>query len=38
MDDDESDDSDQPEREYWPLRVLKFIGNVIAAAFVHSTP
>jgi hypothetical protein len=38
MDESEPDDSDEPEREYWLVRVLKFIGNLIVAAFIHSTP
>ena len=28
----------EPEPEYWLIRVFKFIGNLIVAAFIHSTP
>ena len=38
MDDEKPNDSHESEREYWLVRVLKFIGNLIAAAFIHSTP
>ena len=38
VDNDKPNDSDEPEREYWLVRVLKFIGNLIAAVFIHSTP
>jgi hypothetical protein len=38
IDDDKPNDSDESEPEYWLVRVLKFIGNLIAAAFIHSTP
>jgi hypothetical protein len=33
-----SDEAETPEPEYWLVRVLKFIGNLIVAAFIHSTP
>jgi hypothetical protein len=38
MSDKSSDESEEPEPEYWLVRVLKFIGNLIVAAFIHSTP
>lgn len=38
MDDEGPDESEEPEPEYWLARVLKFIGSLIAAAFIHSTP
>jgi hypothetical protein len=26
------------EREYWLVRVLRFLGRLLVAAFIHSTP
>jgi hypothetical protein len=38
MSDTSSDEAEGREPEYWLVRVLKFIGNLIVAAFIHSTP
>jgi hypothetical protein len=38
MNDKSSDEAEEPEPEYWLVRVLKFIGNLIHAAFIHSSP
>jgi hypothetical protein len=38
MSDMRSDDAVEPEPEYWLVRVVKFIGNLIVAAIIHSTP
>ena len=38
MSDKSSEDGEGPEPEYWLVRVLKFIGNLIHAAFIHSSP
>ena len=38
LDEGTPDDSGDPEREYWLVRVLKFIGAFIVEVFVHSTP
>jgi len=38
MSDQSSEEAVEPEPEYWLVRVLKFIGNLIVAAFIHSSP
>ena len=38
MSDESSAEAEAPEPEYWLVRVLRFIGNLIHAAFIHSSP